>query len=759
MEKETHKKYVERVKAMKNAPKTMVDLSEVAQNSKRHERFKSMESIAEEDNDKPILTRGDTFGGGHRRNRSNQIKSKTVINGGTTSLNSLGNVDSGTYNSIPDNVNPVTLPQIAAHSDEDLADSALLREDGFGVDEELLRHLRKFPKIYFVGDTLKIKYSRTIGSGNYFGRRAINKKSLSKQVIVADEECHCIVLHKDDYLMALEAEKNLHRDKINFFKQMFPQIDPELVTEFSLLWDKDSYKRSDVIYQEKDSSNRLFVVFEGEIIISKEVTEYMKSKLQSEGKKKDSFTFQVATLCQGYFFGEEFFKRKPREFSVTASSSKAKVLQLSLKDYKLLGRKYFEIFSNIQEMVQLSYKLNVELLENLYQAHGVEVSRQAVHQDYMNNKEQLSKAESTQARKDVSTGPKQFVKASKKPKNVNIRLQYDRYFVCKPGQKHPEYLKVMFNNKKKTENSETKNETLLVSKRRSSSLEGVVDLPAEQQNFNFVKHPPSSMKKVPSQLYMTQSRSEETRENTTNEGSIFTTTLRTRPAEEEVYIPTPKKATKVHPKSTRSVSFIPAGSLDSIYSENEQIEIKEEDHEEELLVNTSEMIPLDLQNVRASCGSGNESEYMRKGVRSLENSLQSKLLRSTDRNNTARLGEFNPIMISVASSNVYSNNVSITPKTSLNKHMPHTQRGMFSNVARSMTNIPSFSNVASVTARSIVFDKEKPSGTVHLPAINRPQKKSVGSMKDLNELKNGVVSYSKVGKVANHRKLVITKGK
>ena len=61
------------------------------------------------------------------------------------------------------------------------------------------------------------------------------------------------------------------------------------------------------------------------------MTEYLKSKLQSEGKKKDSYTFQVATLCQGYFFGEEFFKRKAREFTVTTSSSKAKVLQLSLK--------------------------------------------------------------------------------------------------------------------------------------------------------------------------------------------------------------------------------------------------------------------------------------------------------------------------------------------------------------------------------------------------------------------------------------------
>jgi len=267
MEKETHKKYSQRIKGMKTAPKTMADLTELDSKTKRNDLL--------EENNKPHLSRGNTFG--HMRTRSNpkvHTKSKTTLNGGTTSLNSLENIGSGTgtYNSIPDqiNTNPVTLPQIPAHSeeDEDFIESAMLREDDYGVDEELLRHLRKYPKTYFVGDTLKIKYSRTIGTGNYFGRRAINKKSLSKQMIVAEEECHCIVLHKDDYLMALEAEKNLHRDKINFFKQMFPQIDAELVTEFSLLWDKDGYKRSDVIYQEKDSSNKLFVVFEGEIIVT-----------------------------------------------------------------------------------------------------------------------------------------------------------------------------------------------------------------------------------------------------------------------------------------------------------------------------------------------------------------------------------------------------------------------------------------------------------------------------------------------------------
>ena len=431
-------------------------------------------------------------------------------------------------------------------------------------------------------------------------------------------------------------------------------------------------------------------------------------------------------------------------------------------------------------MVQLSYKLNIDLLENLYKANGVEVNRQMSHQDYIHRKEQLFKIETTTDRKDVLEKPKQFVKPSKKAKNVNVRLQYDKYFVCKPGQKHPEYLKVVFN--PKTETSTTNaatnasnvlpSDVLLSTKRRSLSQEDQENL---EQNLNFVK--PSSLKKVPSGLFMGKYKSDETREYTTNEGSL--STLRgVQPIDTDEIIPTKASGEKIRvfPKSCRSVSFIPTGSLDSIYSENEQQnEIKEEedqDNEEELLANTSEMIPLDLQNVRGSYGSNNESLYTKKAVRSLESSLQNKLLRSSERNATARLGksansEFNPIMISVASSNVYSNNVSITPKTSLNKNMPHTQRGIFTTaVAKSLNTIPSFTNIASVTTRSIMFDKEKASGKegVHLPAIKRPEKKRVGSLKDLNEVSGSLnvrpKMMSTAGKVGSHRKLVFnTKGK
>ncbi len=130
MEKETHKKYSQRIKGMKNAPKTLADLTELDPKTKRNGPLRSLEDIPEESG-KAHLSRGNTFG--HKRTRSNpkiHTKSKTVLNG-TTSLNSLENVGgSGTYNSIPDqgNTNPVTLPQIPAYDEdeEDFIESAML---------------------------------------------------------------------------------------------------------------------------------------------------------------------------------------------------------------------------------------------------------------------------------------------------------------------------------------------------------------------------------------------------------------------------------------------------------------------------------------------------------------------------------------------------------------------------------------------------------------------------------------------------------
>jgi len=203
------------------------------------------------------------------RSRSRSIKklhkAKTNIQSSAITLHShenFLNLSNPSTNELRNNPLPQSLRDIDEENKPSL--NSVEEEE---VDEDLMREFKKQMRNYFVGEILKVKFSRFVGSGSHFGIRGIGKNTISKQAVTAAEECHCITLYKEDYLMALNQEKNLHMGKIGFFRKMFPDYEEEILVEFSLLWDKQIYKRGDVIYQENDNFNFLYIVLEGEIIV------------------------------------------------------------------------------------------------------------------------------------------------------------------------------------------------------------------------------------------------------------------------------------------------------------------------------------------------------------------------------------------------------------------------------------------------------------------------------------------------------------
>ena len=267
MEKESLKTKVGKNTILLKKFKTISDVSDSQskiRSEKSLDQTRSLANIPEEkqnqEGQEDALTR--------RRSRSIKKlqKSKTQAHGTAVTLPSQENLLAVSYSPIHNELRNNTLPQSLKDTDEEIKPSlnSIVDEE---VGEDLMKEFRKQQRNYFVGEILKVKFSRVVSTASHFGIRGIGKNSTSKEAVAAADECHCITLYKEDYLAALNQERTLHSGKIDFFRKMFPDYDESNLVEFSLLWDKQIYKRGDIVYQENDNCDSLYIVFEGEAVV------------------------------------------------------------------------------------------------------------------------------------------------------------------------------------------------------------------------------------------------------------------------------------------------------------------------------------------------------------------------------------------------------------------------------------------------------------------------------------------------------------
>ena len=135
------------------------------------------------------------------------------------------------------------------------------------VDENMMEEFKKFPRSYFLGGVLKVKFSRYIYAGEHCGLRALTENALRNRAVMADDDCHCLSLDKEDFLKVLEDERTLHADKIDFFKRILEKFDIQKITRFSLLWEQQSFQNGEIIYQQDENSDALYTLFQGEVVV------------------------------------------------------------------------------------------------------------------------------------------------------------------------------------------------------------------------------------------------------------------------------------------------------------------------------------------------------------------------------------------------------------------------------------------------------------------------------------------------------------
>lgn len=148
-------------------------------------------------------------------------------------------------------------------SDDEINREVLEAEFGASIVKEFM----KFPRAYFIGGILKVRFSKYLYPGGQCGIRAMRDNSLRSRAVFAEEDCHCLSLHRDDFAAVIESEKALNSDKIEYFKKLFNMYDHRVVSEFSLLWENMMYKTNDIIYHQNEPSDYLYLLASGQVMV------------------------------------------------------------------------------------------------------------------------------------------------------------------------------------------------------------------------------------------------------------------------------------------------------------------------------------------------------------------------------------------------------------------------------------------------------------------------------------------------------------
>ncbi len=244
------------------------------------------------------------------------------------------------------------------------------------VDESILEEFKRYPKSYFIGGVLKVKFLKYLYAGDYCGLRALTENSLRNRAVIADEECHCMSLSREDFLKIMEKEKELNADKIEFFRKMFDKFETRRVMKFSLLWNCQTLNKGDTVFQQGEPSDNLFALAHGDVVLSKVahntpnkrafIGQELPFRIKKKQEQQHTSEIKVSTVCTGDIFGgETFFQGNEREFTATVSSVRAKIFRLPLENYQESQKQFWDMYKEMKSIMSLKIKWNKERLEEL----------------------------------------------------------------------------------------------------------------------------------------------------------------------------------------------------------------------------------------------------------------------------------------------------------------------------------------------------------------------------------------------------------
>lgn len=137
------------------------------------------------------------------------------------------------------------------------------------IDKHVLAEFKKNEKSLFLGGILKLKFSKFLCLGDSIGLNVLKGETVANKAVIATEDCHCLTLSREDYFRVVDYEKELNKDKIEFFQRYFEgEFHPRSLAEFALLWENQSCQTNQVLFQQNEPSDTLHALVSGEVVVS-----------------------------------------------------------------------------------------------------------------------------------------------------------------------------------------------------------------------------------------------------------------------------------------------------------------------------------------------------------------------------------------------------------------------------------------------------------------------------------------------------------
>jgi len=174
---------------------------------------------------------------------------------------------------------------------------------------------------------------------------------------VSSEEAHLICISGKDYLSAFNTVMDQRAVKIGMFSQIFSQGREELIKRFCRYFQHKTFLKGEVIYNQNDPSNELYLIFKGEIKLSKEASvSYSNTKASSHSifaEVNRRIKLPITYLKEAQFFGEESVIIEPlRQYTAIANSTDLEVFCLPNATKISRDRRFEEVFEQIREQAQ-----------------------------------------------------------------------------------------------------------------------------------------------------------------------------------------------------------------------------------------------------------------------------------------------------------------------------------------------------------------------------------------------------------------------
>ena len=186
-----------------------------------------------------------------------------------------------------------------------------------------------------------------LGSGGSFGELAIIKDQPRSATIQCSKPTHFATLYKNDYLRILgQMSSRRLEELINFFYSLptFDGWSKRNLIKLSYYFRAAKYKRNQIIFNEGEPANSVFIVKSGEVELSKTIRVQKPTirRIGNEGRpmpalKTGNYTMQakLSLANVGEIIGDDDITHDlPRSITCKCYSSSAELLEISKIEFK-----------------------------------------------------------------------------------------------------------------------------------------------------------------------------------------------------------------------------------------------------------------------------------------------------------------------------------------------------------------------------------------------------------------------------------------